>query len=177
MVIKLLVSPSTVKVKALSGSLTISPELSIEVSPTTASPGEQITISGWLSIPKSNGDINSDGAVDIFDLVLVANAYGSQPGDPNWNPDADVNEDGVVDIFDLTSVAPFWGQRADGWNITVQGSWDGVNWFDIAQVTTFDTVSDSTYKHGRYTYTWNIPSDVTSPSILYLRVYFPGGYY
>jgi len=37
------------------------------------------------------GDVNADCIVDIFDLVIVAGAYGSTPGDPNWNSDADLN--------------------------------------------------------------------------------------
>jgi hypothetical protein len=46
------------------------------------------------------GDINGDGIVDIYDAILLANAYGSRPGKPNWNPNADLNGDGVVDIYD-----------------------------------------------------------------------------
>lgn len=46
------------------------------------------------------GDINHDGAVNIFDAVILAAAAGSTPGDENWNPRADLNEDGTVDIFD-----------------------------------------------------------------------------
>jgi hypothetical protein len=37
------------------------------------------------------GDTNYDGIVDIYDAVLASAAYGSKPGDPNWNPDADLN--------------------------------------------------------------------------------------
>jgi hypothetical protein len=47
------------------------------------------------------GDINHDGVVNDLDLELLIAAWGSVPGDPNWNPDADINGDGVVDIRDL----------------------------------------------------------------------------
>ena len=55
------------------------------------------------------GDINGDGIVDIFDVVLAAIAFGSKPGDDNWNPDADLNDDDIVDIFDIVILANNFG--------------------------------------------------------------------
>jgi hypothetical protein len=49
---------------------------------------------------KIAGDVNGDGAVDIKDLELWDAAYGSKPGDPNWNPQADINGDNIVDKED-----------------------------------------------------------------------------
>ncbi|UCH31314.1 MAG: hypothetical protein JSV05_07405 [Candidatus Bathyarchaeota archaeon] len=46
------------------------------------------------------GDINGDGNVDINDLIEWDNAYGSQPGDPNWDDQADINFDGIIDKAD-----------------------------------------------------------------------------
>jgi hypothetical protein len=46
------------------------------------------------------GDVNGDGKVDINDLTAWDAAYGSKPGDLNWNPQADINGDGVVDKLD-----------------------------------------------------------------------------
>jgi hypothetical protein len=46
------------------------------------------------------GDVNGDGIVDINDLVAWDAAYGSRPGDLNWNVQADINGDGVVDQQD-----------------------------------------------------------------------------
>ncbi|MCK4477112.1 hypothetical protein KAU88_01095 [Candidatus Bathyarchaeota archaeon] len=34
-------------------------------------------------------DLNEDGVVNIYDIVLAAEAYGSKPCDPNWNPRTD----------------------------------------------------------------------------------------
>jgi hypothetical protein len=51
------------------------------------------------------GDINDDEIVDIWDLVLLADAYLSKPGDTNWDPDANLNCDGTVDIWDLVILA------------------------------------------------------------------------
>ena len=45
-------------------------------------------------------DLNDDGTVDIYDAIRLAIAFGSEPGDPSWNPYADLNEDGIIDIFD-----------------------------------------------------------------------------
>jgi len=55
-------------------------------------------------------DINQDGIVDIYDLILIASAYGSRPGSPGWNPYADLNQDGVIDIYDLIIIASHYGQ-------------------------------------------------------------------
>ena len=52
-------------------------------------------------------DVNGDGVVDIIDLVLVANAFGTK-----GNDDKDVNGDGVVDIIDLVLVANAFGDGA-----------------------------------------------------------------
>jgi len=55
-------------------------------------------------------DINSDNCVDIFDIVTVAVAFGSKPGDSNWNVLADINNDNLVDIFDIAVVAINFGE-------------------------------------------------------------------
>jgi len=59
--------------------------------------------------PPNLGDVNGDGRVDVFDLVIVANAYCSKVGDPRYNPQADLNSDGAVDIEDLIIVALNFG--------------------------------------------------------------------
>jgi len=50
-------------------------------------------------------DVNGDGLVDIFDVVLVSLAFDSRRGDPNWNQAADLNIDDIVDIFDIVILA------------------------------------------------------------------------
>ncbi len=56
------------------------------------------------------GDINGDGKVRIDDILLCTSAYGSQPGDPRWNPYADVNGDGKVRVDDVLLVALNFGK-------------------------------------------------------------------
>lgn len=68
----------------------------------------------------STADINYDFTVDIFDIVLVASAYGSTPSSPNWNPHCDIAEPyGVINIFDLVTIAASYGEKytpkANGW--------------------------------------------------------------
>ena len=57
-------------------------------------------------------DLNSDGKVDILDIAIVAKAYGSKPGDPQWNPEADVDGNGQIDIIDVAKVAREYGKTA-----------------------------------------------------------------
>jgi hypothetical protein len=47
------------------------------------------------------GDINGDGIVDMNDIRIVAAAFLSSPGDPDWNPDADMDQSGFIDVKDL----------------------------------------------------------------------------
>jgi len=57
-------------------------------------------------------DLNNDGTVDIYDLIIVASAYGTSEGDQDWNPAADINGDKTVDIYDLILVASCFGWEA-----------------------------------------------------------------
>jgi hypothetical protein len=56
-------------------------------------------------------DINGDGIIDIYDAVLLANAYDSTPSSPNWNPNADINGDGFVNIYDALLIATLYNQQ------------------------------------------------------------------
>ena len=55
-------------------------------------------------------DINSDGVIDIRDLILVSNSFGVEV--PLY-PKVDVNNDGKVDITDLLLVASHFGESSN----------------------------------------------------------------
>ena len=73
--------------------------------PSTAESGFYEIIPQW-----NIADLNNDGVIDIFDLAAVAVAFGSEEGQPNWNPTADLNHDGIVDVFDLVLIAIHFGE-------------------------------------------------------------------
>jgi len=69
-----------------------------------------VFIDGWVKI-KIIGDINGDGTVDLFDAVLLCNAYGSREGDPEWNPEADLAPDwGIINLYDAVALSYRYGQ-------------------------------------------------------------------
>ena len=56
------------------------------------------------------GDINNDGSIDDDDVAALEAAFGSRPGDGNWNADADLNDDGIVNGADLAILAKYYGK-------------------------------------------------------------------
>jgi hypothetical protein len=58
-------------------------------------------------------DINGDGKVDTLDLALVSKAYGSVPGDSNWNPLCDIDLNKVINILDQSKVNQHYGRTSD----------------------------------------------------------------
>ena len=60
----------------------------------------------WVTV---QADINSDNIVDIFDITIVATAFGSTLGSKDFDGTADLNRDYVVDIFDIVKVALWFG--------------------------------------------------------------------
>ena len=64
-----------------------------------------ISLPDFLAVSAEPWDVNRDGQVNIFDLVLVASNFGLLNA-----KQGDVNDDGNVDIFDLVLVANHFGQ-------------------------------------------------------------------
>ena len=55
------------------------------------------------------GDVDGDGDTDLTDLALLLSAYGSVPGDPNWDAAADFDNDNDVDLTDLAFLLSGYG--------------------------------------------------------------------
>jgi hypothetical protein len=66
-----------------------------------------IIISPWIV---AEVDLSSDGVIEKADISVVAKAFGSKLGDPDWNQAADLNEDEVINIVDITMVAIDFGK-------------------------------------------------------------------
>lgn len=73
----------------------------------TYSQASQVTIAGSGSFP--SWDTNQDGRVNMFDVSLVARAFGTTAGSPYWNQQADLNNDAIVDMSDIAIVARHFG--------------------------------------------------------------------
>ncbi len=58
------------------------------------------------TFPQVFADLNGDGVVNVFDLLLLLESWGV-PG-PGASP-ADLNDDGVVNVFDLLLLLEHWG--------------------------------------------------------------------
>ena len=71
-----------------------------------------IKITMTLLPPVILGDLNADGKVNVWDLYLVARAFGTEPGDSSWNPVADLDKNSVIDIIDLMKIAKEYGKKA-----------------------------------------------------------------
>ncbi len=69
--------------------------------------GAACDIGAFEKVPPVPGDINGDGAVDVFDLLLLLENWGTC-ADPRDCP-ADLNGDGAVDVFDLLLLLEYWG--------------------------------------------------------------------
>ena len=61
----------------------------------------------FITIP---GDVDGDGTVEKDDLDELNEAYGSEPGDPNWNPYCDFNGDDKVDVLDFFDLGKNYGE-------------------------------------------------------------------
>lgn len=81
------IKPLTAKglAKLLPGAFTLDPDL------TPVAPNILIPL----------GNINSDSAIDISDLLALIGKYNLPAGDPNYTAAADVSGDGTIDINDL----------------------------------------------------------------------------
>jgi hypothetical protein len=73
------------------------------------SPGRNIYHLGELL----EGDADNDNDVDGTDASIVNLAFGSEPGDAEWDPRADFNEDDKIDGVDMGLLAGSFGLSGD----------------------------------------------------------------
>ena len=60
-----------------------------------------------ITIP---GDVDADRDVDIFDILQIADSYGTQIEDTEFTANCDIDVDGDVDIFDVTTAVAYYGE-------------------------------------------------------------------
>jgi hypothetical protein len=83
----------------------------LKVAGTEASPIICATVQSYFS-NVIRGDLDENHAVEIYDALLVANAFGSSRGNANWRQAADLDGNDIVDIFDLIKLARNFGRKA-----------------------------------------------------------------
>jgi hypothetical protein len=66
-----------------------------------------------VDVSLTNGDIDGDNEVTLFDFGELVAAFGSMPGDSNWNPDADLDGDAEVTLFDFGILVQNFGAIGD----------------------------------------------------------------
>jgi hypothetical protein len=60
------------------------------------------------------GDFNKDGDVNLGDLIILASAFGTSPGNPQWNPVCDLDGDGAVGLYELGVLSMNYGKTIMG---------------------------------------------------------------
>jgi len=71
-------------------------------------PDENTIPDTMCEVVRSPWDVNGDGHVDIFDVVVVAQHWMETPLDPDWCECADVNGDLIINIDDIIIIADHW---------------------------------------------------------------------
>jgi hypothetical protein len=59
------------------------------------------------------GDVDTNDIVWAEDQNLYGLAFGSKPGDTNWNADADLNLDDRVNWIDGALIGAFFGRKLE----------------------------------------------------------------
>ena len=66
-----------------------------------------------VNVSLVNGDIDGDNEVTLIDFGALVAAFGSQPGDSNWNPEADLDGDAEVTLFDFGVLVKNFGETGE----------------------------------------------------------------
>jgi hypothetical protein len=65
------------------------------------------------TVQMTNGDCDGDNEITILDFGLLVAAFGSMPGDSNWDTRADVDGDGEVTLGDFAILTRNFGAAGD----------------------------------------------------------------
>lgn len=76
----------------------------------SSNPGEGRATANATFAVKWSTDLTGDGKVTIKDVAIVARAFGSKRGDPNWEEIADIDGNGKITIYDVATVARDFGK-------------------------------------------------------------------
>jgi|GEM_PF-944910 hypothetical protein len=66
-----------------------------------------------VDVSLTNGDVDGDNEVTLFDFGKLVAAFGSLPGDGNWDPNADLDGDEEVSLFDFGVLVKNFGLVGD----------------------------------------------------------------
>ena len=95
--------------------------------------------------PDATADLNSDGVVNILDLVLVASHFGTT------HTTADLNADGTVGMDDLVFVANAWGSVAGAPTAGTVNAWLQLARQNVSDVVATPTPEGFSYARGLQT--------------------------
>ncbi len=76
-------------------------------------PNVAISEGAEVNFSLTAGDIDGDNEVTLFDFGQLVAAFGSMPGDSNWNPVADLDGDQEVTLFDFGILVRHFGAMGD----------------------------------------------------------------
>lgn len=66
-----------------------------------SSNGGELVVPVSVEVIEKQGDINLDGKIDKYDMVILLDAFGSKKGEEKFKPEADFVQDGKINIDDL----------------------------------------------------------------------------
>lgn len=72
-------------------------------------------INAWATNQRPLGDIDNSLQVDMVDMWIAQNAFGSIPSMSNWDPRADININNMVDMVDMWIIQNNYGKTARNW--------------------------------------------------------------
>lgn len=89
---------------ASSGTQLVTPTVTTVYTLTCTGNGGSATANTTVTVtsPTSNGDINNDGKIDVFDLSILLSHYNTS------YTATDLNHDGIVNVVDLSTLLSHW---------------------------------------------------------------------